>query len=502
MHGAGRKTDILDLLGGTARRRPDSCALVFKDHEISYSDLEQSIRSTATALARRGVEAGDHVGVCLLDQPEYLISILAVWHLGATAVPMNYRAPAGEKQRLVEQLDIDVVVERKSFGTDTPYPYLVWEPEWTERYRSSPDRHERPDDPQRVAFISPTSGTTGLPQGIVQTEGEVVARYFYARRSQRSGMHQRLLSSFPLAFKGSLSPCLNTLLDGGTVILFPTLFTAEEWINGCRRYRAEAAFVVPPLVRDLVKMFGSRDRMFSGFKQLVSGGGSLTPEEKIHALDVVGPAFHEIYACTLGGVVSMLSGEEIRRHADSVGRALTDATVQIVDDANRPLPAGQRGLLRFKAPGMSTRIYGRTAGEPVTSGSDAIIDGWAYPGEIAYVDEERYIHLCGRSSDVIVRGGSNIHPEEIEVVLSAHPAVRECAVVAVESDILGQDIAAFVVAEDSVTEKSLRSFCLHQLAPGKRPAIYVFVEELPRNSAGKVLRRKLEPLKVHSSSEG
>jgi len=471
---------------------PDSCAIEYRDRKISYGELQSMVRSTAAALHREGVGRGDHLGVCLMDAPEYLVAIFAAWRQGAIVVPMNYRAPVAEKRALVERFDIGTVIERKSPAEDPGYGFLVWDKAWIRQHGPADVPERQAADFARTAFISPTSGTTGFPKGIVQTHGEFLKRYAYYRQSFWRGGDDRFFSAFPLSFRASLSTCLSTLLDGGTVILFPTLFDTREWVEGCRRHRATSAFAAPPLIREMLEIYAENKAEFPQLRDLISGGGALSAAEKVLALEVFGPGFQDLYAFTLGGVVSILKGEEIREHSDTVGRPLDQATVEIVDEHGGPLKRGEKGLLRFKAPGMSKHLYG-VDGEAVSApGSDRIVDGWAYPGEIAYLDEENYIHLCGRASDVIVRGGSNVYPEEIEAVLSAHPDVAECAVVGTDSQKFGEEITAFVVGRRCLDEKTLRAFCLKRLAAGKRPREYLFVETLPKNPNGKVLRRKLK----------
>jgi acyl-CoA synthetase (AMP-forming)/AMP-acid ligase II len=173
---------------------------------------------------------------------------------------------------------------------------------------------------------------------------------------------------------------------------------------------------------------------------------------------------------------------------ETVGRTRPWVLLQIVDEADRVLPIGETGNIRVRAPGMARNMYG--GGVARTSG-DTLKSGWAYPGDLGALDDKGFLRLLGRSSDIIIRGGANVHPSEVEAVLAEHEGVRDVVVVGFTKLPEGQEIAAFVVGTDDVTEAALVAHCRAHLGPDKRPRRFLFVKELPRNANGKISRAEL-----------
>jgi acyl-CoA synthetase (AMP-forming)/AMP-acid ligase II len=196
--------------------------------------------------------------------------------------------------------------------------------------------------------------------------------------------------------------------------------------------------------------------------------------------------FFEYYASTEGGGISLLGPDDIDGHGESVGRPVFAVEVEVVDDEDRPLPAGTIGRLRYRGPGVATAYYR----DPDAS-TEAFRHGWFYPGDLAEIDEAGFVSLKGRAKDMIIRGGINIYPADVEAALNAHPAVAEAAVVGWPSKEFGEEIAAFVRLAGDADEASLIAFAAARLARAKWPKAVFVVDDLPKNGAGKVLKREL-----------
>ena len=184
--------------------------------------------------------------------------------------------------------------------------------------------------------------------------------------------------------------------------------------------------------------------------------------------------------------MSLLTPDDQVRRGDSVGRAMFAVEIQVVDENHVLLPPGETGRLRYRSPGSATGFYG----DPEST-AQKFKEGWFYPGDFGALDEEGYLFLKGRRKDIIVRGGVNIYPNEIEEILMSHPAVDEAAVVGQRSTEMGEEVAAFIIAKSKVPEQELVEFCRSRLAPYKIPRMICFVEEMPRNSLGKILKPEL-----------
>jgi acyl-coenzyme A synthetase/AMP-(fatty) acid ligase len=222
---------------------------------------------------------------------------------------------------------------------------------------------------------------------------------------------------------------------------------------------------------------------------LLSSGSPLHPDERRAIRERITPHFYETYATTEGGGVSLLTPDDQIRRGDSVGRAMFGVELQVVDADDAPVELGKTGILRYRSPGCATRFYGETADAP-----QMFRHGWFYPGDLGALDEEGYLFLKGRIKEMIIRGGVNIYPNEIEAILLAHPAIAEAAVVAQPSREMGEEVAAFVIARASVAEADLIAHCRAQLAPYKVPRTIRIVDALPKSSLGKILKPALVKL--------
>jgi acyl-CoA synthetase (AMP-forming)/AMP-acid ligase II len=279
---------------------------------------------------------------------------------------------------------------------------------------------------------------------------------------------------------------MSVLFSGGTVILNPPPYAIEDLVAAVSRHEATSLFLVPTLLRRLLELDDAALAPMRRLRLLLSSGAPLHADERRAIRQRVCPAFCEYYASTEGGGVSLLTPEDQRVHGDSVGRAVFGVEIEIVDEQHRRLPPGTTGILRYRGPGVANGYYR----DPEAS-AEAFHDGWFYPGDLAECDARGFVFLRGRRKDMIIRGGVNIYPAEVEAILMAHPAVADAAVVGWPSREFGEEIAAFVRARGAVEAAELTAWCRTRLAAYKRPKEIFLVPDLPRNSAGKVLKAEL-----------
>ena len=411
--------------------------------------------------------------------------MIAVWMLGATAVPMDFRTNAAERSLLAKEFDLGAIVEDRQVSAAGYTPVFAG-PSWAEtiaKHDGSPvwPSSERAAAP---AFISLTSGTTGRPKGIVIDHERMLLRStFDAER-----LEGPLLNPLPLSFSASRTHVFSALLQGSGVYLFPMLFSAQQLADALVAGEATSLCCVPTIVRNLFDLFGERSTpIFAKLEALYCFGAPMAPAEKVRAKTSLCANFVQVYGASICGRISALSGSDLDAHPDSLGRVLPHVLLQIVDDDDKVLEPGESGAIRIRSPGMASSIYG----EGTAGSGDSFRGGWAYPGDIGSFDEDGFLHLLGRSSDLIIRGGANVHPAEVELVIAECDGVEEVAVVGFPKLPEGEEIAAFVVSSSNLTEAALDAHCRTRLAPDKRPRKFVFVPDLPRNANGKILRLEL-----------
>jgi acyl-coenzyme A synthetase/AMP-(fatty) acid ligase len=341
-----------------------------------------------------------------------------------------------------------------------------------------------------IAVIGVSSGTSGTPNPVALSHECLYARAAIARTSPQWSAGGRFLVTAPLAFSATRKHVISRLLDGGCVIFTPLLINAAELAETIRSAGVTSMLTVPAIARELMALADTDETMFPGLDYLMCCGAPMTPEEKMTAARRLSSGFVQNYGTTMAGMVTVLETADIAGNAQSVGRPLPHVLTQIVDADNRPLPAGETGTIRVRTPGVG-RVLNPEGFDGKPRDSDLLIDGWIYPGDLGFLDEAGFLTIVGRSSDVIIRGGVNVYPREIELVLADHPAVREAAVVGWPDPILGEEIAAFVVPEKEVRTAELLAFCRSRLHPDKQPREIFAIEAMPTNPNGKLVRREL-----------
>lgn len=486
---------LADNLLALAASQGDRPALEKGGAVLSFSQLAAVCAQTAHELRRRDLHPGAHIGIALRDNVESVIAMFGVWMAGAVAVPIDFRAHPDERRQLCDEFDLSAILEDRAGD----YPGCQSVPvngDYLEKRSAHPSTPPEIGPAGAPALISLTSGTTGRPLGFVYDHLRLLSKSEFEPFRHIAGCSPSYsvngvttLNCLPLSFSAARTHTLLRLLSGGKIVMVPPLITPSDLAEAMRASRAAFAFVVPTIVRGLLDQAGGTGGpLLPDMRILYIGGANLTPDEKILAQDRLTTGALTAYASTASGTVAMLLGEDMRRNPDTEGRVLSDARIEVVSEDGVPLPEGETGILRVRAPGMANGIYG---GRERSQG-DRIRGGWVYPGDLGAITEEGFLRVTGRQADLIIRGGANVYPAEIENVVRGVPGVSDCAAVGFGSAREGQEIAVFVVAAAGrVTEADVIAQCRRLLGPDKRPRRIAIVESLPRNANGKVLRRDL-----------
>lgn len=479
--------NLASLLDEHARSRPTHPALVHGAETYPYAAFALSVRRFAEALARDGVRKGDLVGIGLKDRPAHLMALFAVMRLGAVIVPVDYRWSAAETQSLAQHFRLEfLITEPESPDIAGPVRITI-DAAWSQTTATLPGAIDAVDEPDLPMILSLSSGTTGRPTGPLLTHAQMMARTENQIVTLTFNQHDRYLLATPLYFGGGRAFALTHLMIGATLILFPPPYAPEDLVTAVASHRATSTFLVPTLIRRLLELPDAALAGLGELRLLISSGAPLHTPERAEIESRICPGFIEYFASTEGGGVSIMVPSERPARPDSVGRAAFRVQLEVVDDAHNPVPPGEPGMVRYCGPGVALGFFR----DPEKS-AEVFRDGWFYPGDIGRIDAEGYLTLLGRSKSVIIRGGANIYPLEIERVLEAHPAVAEAAVFGIEDRQMGEEIAAAVVLRSASTADDLRAYCRDRLAPYKMPRRIDFFDSLPRNTAGKVLLRDLK----------
>ncbi|WP_141582539.1 AMP-binding protein [Actinomadura sp. WMMA1423] len=497
-----------DPLTLMAAADPARTAVVEDDRRLTYAEFNALVNRYANLLVEHGVRAGTKVVWCGRNSTEVVALISALRKCGAVGVPLNYRLTPEETAYVVENADAALVVfdaeqapqlEAAHDGAAGVRAWLAWgsePPGWAASLDvlagRSPDTEPvaRGADPAAGTSMFYTSGTTGKPKGVVRGEPDpALVLGLVGEIGFEPG--DVYLTTGPLYHSGPLSFMLIVQLMGGSVVVMRD-FDPERWLDLVERHRVTTTFSAPTPIRRVVDLPEEtiRRRDLSSLRRMIANAAPWPFELKRRYVDRIGEdSLFEVYGSTELGVDTVLRPEDQMRKPGSCGRAAPGVEIALfgedgglIEEPRVPGDLYVRGTGTFNA-------YYKAEGKFRDAGRGE----WLTVGDIAYRDEEGFYYVCDRRTDMIISGGMNIYPAEIEAVLTAHPAVADAAVFGVPSDEWGESVhAAIVVPGDAaVTDDQLRDFCREHLAAYKTPRGFDRLDEIPRNPSGKTLKRQL-----------
>ena len=470
-------------------RTPDRVALRWQGADITYGELARRSGRTASALAARGIGRGDRVAVLAYNGPDYLDLLFACARLGSVLVTLNWRLAPPEWSYILGHAGAKLLVHDGEFSKalDTLNLRLVCAGLDLQSCKGGdvPPVAGRPDDPLLLVY---TSGTTGKPKGAVHTAATLTANAAAGVEAHAMTPADRILTFLPMFHVGGLNnQTLPALSVGATVILQPR-FAPEPALLAIEAEKPTIVLLVPAVMKALLehKRFATTDLSSLRFAM---AGSSVVPVELIRAFHARGLPVGQIYGSTETGPVSIvLKREDAMRKEGACGVPALGCAVRIVDEAGRDVPEGASGEVLIKAPNLMTGYWQDEAATRA-----ALQDGWYRTGDIGRRDTEGFYWVDERKKDMIISGGENIYPAELEAVLDACPAIAESAVIARADPKWGEVPVAVVVRRQGaeLAEEEVRLLFDGRLARFKHPHAVVFVEALPRNVMGKVLRYRL-----------
>jgi long-chain acyl-CoA synthetase len=487
---ASAEQNLASLLTASAARVPAAIALRQGDTAVSYRTLERVSAEVAGLLAGRGVGPGDRVAMMLPNVVHFAAVYYGILRAGAIVVPLNVLLKRREVDYHLEDSGARELFAWADFAGECPDSALRVEPGAFEAMLAGaePAAAPVPRRPDDTAVILYTSGTTGLPKGAELTHANLRVNAGVTREQFGLGPGTVTLGALPLFHSFGQTCVLNaTISSGGTVTLLPR-FDAEEALRTMERDRVTAFMGVPTMYSALLAAPSVATTDLSSLRLCASGGAAMPVELLRRAQTVLGCPVLEGYGLSETSPTAAFNHPDREQKPGSVGTPIDGVEMKVVDDDGHALPTGTPGEIVIRGHNVMKGYWRR---EEATR--DAIRDGWFHTGDIATVDEDGYFFIVDRKKDLIIRGGYNVYPRELEEVLYGHPAVREAAVVGVPHAELGEEVAAVVALREgeAVDAEALRTWLRERVAAYKYPRHVWFVDDLPKGPTGKILKRAI-----------
>jgi O-succinylbenzoate-CoA ligase len=475
---------------------------------LSYAQVNARCNRIANALRELGIGPGDRVGLLLMNSVEYFESFFALAKLGAIVVPLNWRLVPEELAFILRDSGSRLLIFGSEFaeaardlhargrkGTEVDRWIAVGSgdagPEFALDYAELLQRAPEAEPPigARGAdelYIMYTSGTTGLPKGAVHTHETVHWACFTMAASADIRYRDRYLLALPLYHVGALTPLTGNVWRGVTNVVLRAFDPGLSW-QLIERERISVMLAVPAMLNFMLQVPG-RERYDHSTLRWCMSGAAPVPVTLIETYDRLGIEIHQVYGLTEScGPACIISPEEAIAKAGSTGKAFFHTDVRVVNESGRDVKPGEVGEVIIRGPHVMKGYWKRPEAT-----SETIRGGWLHSGDLAAVDKEGFVYIQDRKKDMIISGGENVYPAEIENVILSHTGVKEVAVIGQPSEKWGESACAVVVRKDpALRAADLLQHCQGKLARYKQPRTIEFIDEIPRNPTGKVLKRLL-----------
>ncbi len=499
------RPEIEPNLAATALRRaelnPERVALIFEEQEIRFGEFGDRVRRQASLFRTCGVCVGDRVGYLGFNHPALLETMFAAQAVGAIFVPLNYRLTAKELTYIINDAGIHTLVVDDALQAvlmsarhdlccthyfSSESDAVGWRHLEPERAAAEPLAAAVSVDQHDVAVIMYTSGTTGLPKGAMLTHGNILWNNINATLAFGSSRDDIILTAAPLFHVGGLNVMtLASFHIGSTVVLLRT-FDAGRVLADFERYRVSHMFGAPAMFLFMSQHPKFADTDLGSVQNLICGAAPV-PESLIELYAARGVDFCQGYGLTETAPFSaFLTPEWASSKLGSAGQPPLYSDTRIVDVNNQPLPVGERGEICLRGPNIMKGYWNRP--EATAAAIDG--EGWFHSGDIGYFDKDGFLFICDRLKDMVISGGENVYPAEVEGALYKHASIAEVAVIGLPDEKWGEAVTAVVALHDGhhLTLEELREFAQPLLARYKLPLRLHVVVALPRNPAGKVLK--------------
>ncbi|MCB1412526.1 MAG: long-chain-fatty-acid--CoA ligase [Xanthobacteraceae bacterium] len=471
----------------------------------TFRQLNTRCNQVANALRTAGVASGERVGLLMMNGLEFIETFYAVAKIGAVNVPLNWRLVADELEFILKDSGATtlvyseefaaVVAELQSRGTKTDIRFWVQVGGQPAAFATAYDawRESAPDTEPELAgfeddllFIMYTSGTTGLPKGVMHSHNSVMWSMLTVAATADVRYGDRYLLSLPMFHVGALNPVMGNLYLGVTSVVLKSFDAKQSW-ELIRDEKITLTLMVPAMLQFMLATYDKATHDHSTLRSCFSGAAPV-PVTLIEAYVAMGIEILQVYGLTEScGPGCLIVGDDAVKRAGSTGRAFFHTEMKVIDGHGQECPPGENGEVVLRGRHMMVGYWNRPDATAQT-----IRDGWLHTGDVGSVDEDGFLTIRDRMKDMLISGGENVYPAEVENVVLSHPAVTDVAVIGLPSPKWGEvPLVVAVKTDPNLTEAEVLEWCKGKLAPFKRPKVAVFIETIPRNPTGKILKRVL-----------
>jgi fatty-acyl-CoA synthase len=498
---------IGDIARLNAKRYPDRKALIMGDEHVTYGQLNDQANQLAHRLVSMGIEPGDKVAILSYNCPHYVVISYAVAKCGAVVVPVNFRYKRDELVYVINNCEpkvlffgpdfISLVKEAETgFASPVHLVAISGEPLDSGLSLSTAMREQSSSeptvkvDPAAAFAITYTSGTTGFPKGVLASHSAFLNTYVGMIVEGDLGPGETTLVCLPLFHNGGMHSQLQpTLVRGGTAVIMPRGFQPEKILDAVERHGVTMTMWVPTQLAMLVNDPGVTKHNLSTLRKIWYGSSPISPTLLKACMDTFKAGFYQWYGQTETGMVAVLRSEDHLERSQCTGREMFNANLRVVDEEGQDVSVGEVGEIISSQIPLGMMGYHNME----EANSRTIRDGWIHTGDLARMEGEGYFTVVDRLTNMIISGGENIYPKEIEDVISSHPGVQEVAVFGIPDEIYGESVCAVVVKREGydMDEEDIISLCGSRISSYKKPKRVEFTNALPKNPTGKVTKNVL-----------
>ncbi|UZE97559.1 class I adenylate-forming enzyme family protein [Alkalimarinus alittae] len=505
---------IIQKFSENVTKTPNKTALIAGNTVLTYRQLACQVSSISHNLLAKGVKKGDHVAVLLPNSIEFVIVMLVAANIGIVLVPHNMTLGSNALSRALQAADIKHVFAWNGLITDLR---LVFDDELAQNglliavggdvdgctdfnALLSGDQEYRLANhninPEQAYILTMTSGSTGDPKPIVLSQGVKEKRAEAAIELYEVCADDVVLVATPMYHSLAERLVLIPLMSGGTSVILES-YTARKWIDEVIAREVSFSIIVSSQLKQILADLTSNRRSLDSLRCLVSSSERLPDSVRKEMKHVLTCEFHECYGASEIAIATNLNHRSVQNA--SVGTAAPKVEIQILRDDGTLAMVGEVGEILCKTPMLFSGYYKKT---PETASS--MRGEYFCTGDVGKLDKDGYLTFLGRKKDIIITGGINIYPKDIEDVLNSHHSVAECAVIPLPDDILGERLTAVVVAEagEQIVERQLQRLCARELADYQQPRHYIISQILPKNAMGKVMKQAIISQFTHKVSAG
>jgi acyl-CoA synthetase (AMP-forming)/AMP-acid ligase II len=499
--------NIGDLLRRRAHLAPNTEALVepATGRRLTYRELNARANCVAHGLRGIGVGEGDRVALLLMNGAEFVESFYAVGKIGAVNVPLNWRLVPDELEFILADAGATVLVYGAEFaaaaaelrsrgdataiehwiqaGGDVPHGAVDYDDWLRSQSDAEPALAGCNDD---LLFIMYTSGTTGPPKGVMHTHATVMWAIQTINTTADFQVHDRFLNTLPMFHVGALTPSLCVAYRGLTLVAMRSFDPNDAW-KQIKDERITTTLLVPAMLQFMLGVYDAEQHSVSTLRWVMSGAAPV-PLELIKTYESMGIEIHQVYGLTEScGPACLITGEDALARAGSTGRSFFHTDVRVAREDGSDCDPSEPGQVLVRGPHVMTGYWNRPEAT-----AETIVDGWLHTGDVATMDADGFVTIIDRTKDMLISGGENVYPAEIENILLGHPGITDAAVIGVPSARWGESpLAVVVVSDDALSAEDVMAYTRGKLAPFKTVKKVEFVTEIPRNPSGKVLKREL-----------